>query len=61
MEYYIRCKTDLPMDVEFMLSDSLEAIRPQFELVKTIEEAALAVDEMFSSAFQGSERKLVYI
>lgn len=30
----------------------MKAVRPKLELVKTIEEAAMAVDEMFSSAFQ---------
>jgi regulator of nonsense transcripts 2 len=60
------------MDVEFMLSDSLEvtkvasvpdtssmtfalqAVRPKLVRYKTIEEAALAVDEMFNLAFQSS-------
>ena len=56
------------MDVDFMVSDSLEvsfyaklsmhdkfleqAVRPKFELVKTVEEAAFAVDEMLNAAFQ---------
>lgn len=30
-------------------------------MVKTIEEAALAVDEMFSSAFQNAGRKVIFI
>ncbi|KAK1225711.1 mRNA decay protein [Marasmius sp. AFHP31] len=54
-QYYIYCKNELPMDVEFMLSDSLEAIRPKLQLVKNLEEAALAVDEMMNSAFQNIE------
>jgi len=37
-----------------MYSDSLEAVRPKLELVKTIEEAANAVDDMFNSAFQST-------
>lgn len=49
--YYIRCKNELPMDVDFMVSDSLEAVRPELKLPKTIEEAAMAVDEMFNVAF----------
>ncbi|KAF9465011.1 transcription factor [Collybia nuda] len=53
-QYYIHCKEALPMDVDFMVSDSLEAVRPKLELVKTIEEAAIAVDEMFNSAFQNT-------
>ncbi|KAK0504661.1 armadillo-type protein [Armillaria luteobubalina] len=48
-QFYIHCKKTLPMDVDFMLLDSLDAIRPKFELAKTIEEAAIAVDNMLGS------------
>ncbi|KIK67319.1 hypothetical protein GYMLUDRAFT_156182 [Collybiopsis luxurians FD-317 M1] len=51
-QYYVQCKDPLPMDVEFMLYDSLEAVRPKFEMQKTVEEAANAVDEMLAAAFQ---------
>jgi hypothetical protein len=44
------------MDVEFMVTDSLEAIRPKMTLLKIIEDAASAVDEMFASTIQGSSR-----
>jgi hypothetical protein len=44
------------MDVEFMVTDSLEAIRPKMALLKNIEDAASAVDEMFASTVQGSSR-----
>ncbi|KAG7098666.1 hypothetical protein E1B28_000581 [Marasmius oreades] len=54
-QYYVHCKDELPMDVDFMLSDSLEAVRSKFQLVKTIEEAVLAVDEMMNSTFQNVE------
>lgn len=53
-QFYIHCKQTLPMDVDFMLLDSLDAIRPKFELAKTIEEAALAVDNMLGS-FQAAD------
>ena len=43
----------MPMDVEFMVTDSLEAIRPKVALLKSIEEAASAVDDMFASTVQG--------
>jgi regulator of nonsense transcripts 2 len=42
------------MDVDFMVTDSLEAIRPKVALLKKIEDAAIAVDEMFASTIQGS-------
>jgi hypothetical protein len=44
------------MDVEFMVTDSLEAIRPKMALLKSIEDAASAVDELFTSTVQGSSR-----
>jgi hypothetical protein len=44
------------MDVEFMATDSLEAIRPKMALLKDIEDAANAVDEMFASTVQGHGR-----
>ncbi|KAG0706099.1 ARM repeat-containing protein [Suillus ampliporus] len=53
-QYYVLCKEDLPMDVDFMLSDSMEAIRPKMTMYKTIEEAAVAVDDMFNAALQNA-------
>lgn len=51
-QLYIHCKNPLPMDIEFMVSDSLEAVRPKMALFKNFEEAAFAVDEMFNAALQ---------
>ncbi|KAH7108193.1 ARM repeat-containing protein [Auriculariales sp. MPI-PUGE-AT-0066] len=48
-QLYIFCKDRLPMDVEFMIIDTLEALRPKLVLFKTLEDAASAVDEMFSA------------
>jgi regulator of nonsense transcripts 2 len=53
-QYYLLCKEQIPMDVEFMVTDSFEAIRPKMTLLKNIEDAASAVDEMFASTVQGS-------
>ncbi|KAJ3790841.1 transcription factor [Lentinula aff. detonsa] len=50
-QYYVHCKDPLPMDIDFMLSDSLEAVRPKFQMTKTVEEAAIAVDEILTSVF----------
>jgi regulator of nonsense transcripts 2 len=44
------------MDVEFMVTDSLDALRPKVALLKNIEDAATAIDEMFASTVQGSGR-----
>jgi regulator of nonsense transcripts 2 len=48
-QYYLLCKEPMPMDSEFMVTDSIEAIRPKSVMLKSIEEAANAVDEMFAS------------
>lgn len=37
------------MDVEFMLSDTFESLRPKLVLVKTFGEAAVAVEEMMAA------------
>lgn len=49
------------MDAEFMLTDSLEALRPKLVLLKNIEEAANAVDEMFASTILGSGGKFLFL
>ncbi|KIP08451.1 hypothetical protein PHLGIDRAFT_23490 [Phlebiopsis gigantea 11061_1 CR5-6] len=51
-QLYIMCKDPLPMDVEFMVTDSLEAVRPKLTPFKTFEEAAQVVDEMFNIVLQ---------
>jgi len=47
-QLYVLSKGLLPMDVEFMLSDTFEAIRPKLERFRTFAEAAAAVDAMFA-------------
>lgn len=44
-----------------MLRSLLKAVRPKLELVKTIEDAANAVDDMFNSVFQGAGKKHGYL
>ncbi|KAH0827963.1 ARM repeat-containing protein [Lanmaoa asiatica] len=69
-QYYVLRKEELPMDVDFMLSDSLDvrqicnfhnhdltamqAIRPKLAMPKSIEEAAAVVDEMFNTVMQNA-------
>ncbi|KAI9510115.1 ARM repeat-containing protein [Russula earlei] len=53
-QYYLLCKEPMPMDIDFMVTDSLEAVRPKVALLKNIEDAANAVDEMFASTVPGS-------
>ncbi|KAH8119395.1 transcription factor [Phellopilus nigrolimitatus] len=53
-QLYVFTKESLPMDVEFMLEDSFEALRPKMVRLKDFEEAACAVDEIFNQAHQAS-------
>ena len=53
-QYYLLCKEPMPMDVEFMVMDSLEASWPKVALLKNIKDAVNTVDEMFASTIQGS-------
>lgn len=55
-QMYVFCKDKLPMDVEFMLIDTLEALRPKLILYKTFEEAAFAVDDMFNAVLGSSSQ-----
>ena len=44
--YVMSKRQPLPMDVDFMLSDTLDALRPRLAFHKTYEDAAKAVEEM---------------
>lgn len=46
---YLLAKRSMPMDVEFMMSDTFEQLRPKLVLFKTFGEAAEAVDEMLAA------------
>ncbi|KAJ9107589.1 hypothetical protein QFC21_001048 [Naganishia friedmannii] len=46
---YVLCKAELPMDVEFMVSDTLEMLRPKMAPFKTFQDAAAAIDEMVAA------------
>ncbi|KAF8609017.1 transcription factor [Ceratobasidium sp. AG-I] len=47
LQLYVHCKLPMPMEVDFMLNDTFEALRPKLTLAKSFEEAAIAVDAMF--------------
>ncbi|KAF8322150.1 transcription factor [Clavulina sp. PMI_390] len=49
-QYYVFCKEELPMDISFMMSDTIEALRPKLVMFKDLDEAATAVDEMIALA-----------
>jgi regulator of nonsense transcripts 2 len=52
--YLLSKEQPLPMDIDFMLSDTLEALRPDFAVKMSFEEAAAAVDAMLAE--QQAER-----
>lgn len=45
---------DLSLPSNFLNHGRLQAVRPKFVMLKTFEEAATAVDEMFNTAFQNA-------
>ncbi|RSH95137.1 hypothetical protein EHS25_000223 [Saitozyma podzolica] len=48
-QLYAACKSEMQMDVEFMLSDTLDMLRPKTPHLKTFAQAAAAVDELLAS------------
>ncbi|KAI8373653.1 armadillo-type protein [Choanephora cucurbitarum] len=59
-QMYVLSKNKPPMDVDFMITDTLEMLRPQLSIMTTYEEANEAVDRMFLEqlrSVQGSEGK----
>lgn len=49
LQMYTLSKGTLPMDVDFMLSDTFESLRPKLVLYKSFGEAAQAVEEMMAA------------
>ena len=50
LNVYVLCKEQpLPMDVDFMLTETLETLRPEFGFKKTFAEAAARLDEMMAA------------
>ncbi|WVQ63661.1 uncharacterized protein L199_001814 [Kwoniella botswanensis] len=48
LQLYVTCKTELPMDVDFMLTDTLDTLRPKMPHLRTFTEAAAKVDELLA-------------
>lgn len=46
---YLRCKEPPPMDIDFLLQDTFEELRPKLNIYLSYEEASKSVQEMFSS------------
>ncbi|KAI9361822.1 armadillo-type protein, partial [Pilaira anomala] len=60
-QMYILSKNKPPMDVDFMITDTLEMLRPQLNIISSYEEANEAVDRMLLEQLQsvkGTDGKL---
>jgi regulator of nonsense transcripts 2 len=58
---YVLSKNKPPMDVDFMITDTLELLRPQLNIISSYEEANEAVDRMLLEQLktvQGADGKL---
>ncbi|WAR51812.1 hypothetical protein PtB15_1B248 [Puccinia triticina] len=53
---YLRCKEPTPMDIDFLLQDTFEELRPKLNIYLTYDEASKAVQEMFSSISDRGEK-----
>lgn len=54
-QMYIKSKHSLPMDIDFMVSDTFETLRPKMAVYGSFEEAAAAVDEIYATNLQHPE------
>ncbi|KAF8438755.1 nonsense-mediated mRNA decay factor [Terfezia claveryi] len=58
-QYYIYTKEPLPMDVEFLVLDTFQAIRPNWKLHTNLEDAAKAFEEAVSKTYKTPDEKLL--
>ncbi|EOR01018.1 hypothetical protein E3P92_01876 [Wallemia ichthyophaga] len=62
---YVATKSTLPMDMDFMYTDTLDALRPGIAIKRSFEDAVRGVDEMMADDHhllpdQGGEEEVVY-
>ncbi|EGG03325.1 uncharacterized protein MELLADRAFT_90304 [Melampsora larici-populina 98AG31] len=50
---YLRCKETPPMDVDFLLQDTIEELQPKLNIYLGFEQAVKAVEEMYAATSQG--------
>ena len=51
-QMYVTTKAQLPMDIDFMYTDTLEALRPNITITRTFDDAVNVVDEMIAADSQ---------
>jgi regulator of nonsense transcripts 2 len=52
LQYYVCIKEGLPMDVEFIVQDAYNLVRPQWKMITDLEEAARAFNEAIKQNYQ---------
>ena len=57
LKYYVFTKDTLPMDVEFIIQDTLALVRPEWKLAPNFEEAARAFSEAVTQNYTASNDK----
>lgn len=55
-QYYVFTKDPLPMDIEFVLQDTFQMLRPNWKLHTTLEEAAKAFQEAVARTYKTDEK-----
>ncbi|KAG0150896.1 hypothetical protein CROQUDRAFT_37544 [Cronartium quercuum f. sp. fusiforme G11] len=50
---YLRCKESPPMDIDFLLQDTFEELRPKLNIYLGLDQATKAVEEMYAATSQG--------
>lgn len=54
-KYYLHTKASLPMDIEFLVQDTLSLVRPQWKLAGNLEEASQKFAEAVSQNYKAQE------
>jgi regulator of nonsense transcripts 2 len=52
LQYYVCTKEALPMDVEFIVQDAYNLVRPQWKMITNLDEAARAFQEAINQNYQ---------
>ncbi|KAG8526512.1 uncharacterized protein KY384_008712 [Bacidia gigantensis] len=55
LQYYIRTKDTLPMDIDFVVQDTFALTRPQWKLAETFEEAGRIFAELVKQNYKSQE------
>lgn len=55
LQYYYHTKDPAPMDIDFLLQDTLAALRPSMAVYATLEEAGKAFEEAVAKAYKKTE------